>query len=56
MLPEQGSFQVPQTLAGQVVFGTQQVVWSELEHCSPLPQFDVQLTTVPVHGSLNVPQ
>ena len=56
VLPVQGSFHVPQALAGHVVFGAQQVWWSELEHCSPLPQLVEQFTTVPVHGSLNVPQ
>jgi hypothetical protein len=54
--PEQGSFHVPHTLAGHVVFGVQQVTWSELEQSSPLAQFEAQFTTVPVHGSLNVPQ
>jgi hypothetical protein len=56
VFPEQGSFQVPQTLGGQVVFGTQQVEWSELEQTSPLAQLVAQFTTVPVQGSLNVPQ
>jgi hypothetical protein len=54
--PEQGSFQVPQTPDGQVVFGVQQVAWSAFEHCSPLVQFEVQLTNSPVHGSVKVPQ
>ena len=43
-------------LAGQVVFGVQQVALSAFEHCSPLAQFAEQLTAAPVHGSVNEPQ
>jgi hypothetical protein len=54
--PEHGSFQVSQALAGQAVAGVQHVPGSAFEHCWPLAQFVVQLTWIPVHGSVNVPQ
>jgi hypothetical protein len=56
VVPLQGSCQLPQTPAGQVVAGVQQVRLLSFEHCSPLAQFEVQVTTVPVHGSVKVPQ
>ena len=51
--PEHGSFQVPQALEGQVVCGVQHVLWSVVEHCSPLAQLPAQFTVWPVHLSVN---
>ena len=56
VVPEHGSFHVPQTFAGQVVAGVQHFPVSAAEHTVPDVQFAEQLTTVPVHGSVNEPQ